>query len=326
MEICYKKLWKLLIDRGLTRSQMRLLADISTVSLAKLGKGQSVTTDTLLKICRGLQCDIGDIVEVLHEQQPVVCETSTQYAASSISLPLPTKIVKKAENITEVFSGRHYVSHAFLQKHLRAFSEGRITGKSLNNNLVRWKKAGMIFSAGRGWYSNLANRFSLNTSPIADLCDFIGGEYPLLDYLCWSTQQLLPYFHHLPGNFFTFVHVEKEALNDLSLALQERYLEATVRVKPTCTGDDFIAKRQNFILLPLQKAYGAEFQSGAMPIEGILVELVCQAKKLAFADEAECRLVIEDILSRYRINMAKLKSLATRRRCSHIRQLMTTIK
>ncbi len=64
MKTDYRKLWKLLIDRKMTKSELRKQSGISSVTLAKLGKGENVTTDVLLKICAALQCDIADIMEI----------------------------------------------------------------------------------------------------------------------------------------------------------------------------------------------------------------------------------------------------------------------
>lgn len=64
MVVCYNKLWKLLIDRGLKRTDLRQLAGISTGTLAKLGKCESVSTDILVRICEALQCDLFDIMEI----------------------------------------------------------------------------------------------------------------------------------------------------------------------------------------------------------------------------------------------------------------------
>lgn len=60
----YKKLWKLLIDREMSKTELRLRSGISTAALAKLGKGDNVSLDVLKKICAALQCDIGDIMEM----------------------------------------------------------------------------------------------------------------------------------------------------------------------------------------------------------------------------------------------------------------------
>ncbi len=64
MSISYNKLWKLLIDKKMNKRDLRLAAGISTSVIAKLGKGDNVTTDILLKICKTLNCDIGDIMEI----------------------------------------------------------------------------------------------------------------------------------------------------------------------------------------------------------------------------------------------------------------------
>jgi DNA-binding Xre family transcriptional regulator len=64
MVISYNKLWKLLIDRKMNRQDLRFKAGISTASIAKLGKGENITTDILLKICEAMDCDITDIMEI----------------------------------------------------------------------------------------------------------------------------------------------------------------------------------------------------------------------------------------------------------------------
>ena len=64
MSVCYKKLWKLLIDKNMNKTDLRLAAGITTTALAKLGKNENVTTDVLVKICTALQCDISDIMEL----------------------------------------------------------------------------------------------------------------------------------------------------------------------------------------------------------------------------------------------------------------------
>ena len=64
MAVSYKKLWKLLIDKDMKKEELRIAANLSTNTMAKLGKNENVTTDVLVKICTALQCDIGDIMEL----------------------------------------------------------------------------------------------------------------------------------------------------------------------------------------------------------------------------------------------------------------------
>lgn len=67
MAISYKKLWKLLIDREMTRTELRKLSGISSATLAKLGKNQNVNTESIAKICGILRCNIEDIMEIAEE-------------------------------------------------------------------------------------------------------------------------------------------------------------------------------------------------------------------------------------------------------------------
>lgn len=60
---CYDKLWKLLIDRKMNRTDLENVARISFNVLAKMGKGEKISMYSLLKICKALDCDIADVVE-----------------------------------------------------------------------------------------------------------------------------------------------------------------------------------------------------------------------------------------------------------------------
>ncbi|WP_449460508.1 helix-turn-helix domain-containing protein [Streptococcus suis] len=68
MRVSYNKLWKMLIDKGMNKTDLKNATGISGASIAKLGKGQNITTDVLLKICSTLDCDIEDIMEIIKEE------------------------------------------------------------------------------------------------------------------------------------------------------------------------------------------------------------------------------------------------------------------
>ncbi|SHH44303.1 helix-turn-helix domain-containing protein [Clostridium intestinale] len=65
MNINYNKLWKLMIDQNMNKTQLKNAAHLSTNVIAKLGKNRSVSIDTLGKICMVLRCNIGDIVDIV---------------------------------------------------------------------------------------------------------------------------------------------------------------------------------------------------------------------------------------------------------------------
>ena len=69
VSLSYKQLWKLLIDRGMTKQDLRKMTGLSSASIAKLGKGQNVNTDVLIRICNALNCDLHDIVETVHDEK-----------------------------------------------------------------------------------------------------------------------------------------------------------------------------------------------------------------------------------------------------------------
>ncbi len=68
MKMSYNRLWKLLIDKNMKKSDLRKVAGVSSSSLAKLGKGENVTTDVILKICVALGCRVEDIMEIINDE------------------------------------------------------------------------------------------------------------------------------------------------------------------------------------------------------------------------------------------------------------------
>ena len=65
MRFSYNRLWKLLIDKNMNKQTLKRISNVSSASMAKLGKGQNVTTDVLLRICVALDCEVGDIMEIV---------------------------------------------------------------------------------------------------------------------------------------------------------------------------------------------------------------------------------------------------------------------
>ena len=67
MSVCYNKLWKLMIDRKMKKKDLIALSGISRSTVAKLTRDENVNTDVLARICKALQCDVGDIMEMIDE-------------------------------------------------------------------------------------------------------------------------------------------------------------------------------------------------------------------------------------------------------------------
>ena len=69
MEVSYKKLWKLLIDKDRKKKDLQALAGISWASVTKLSKNETVSMEVLMKVCKTLNCDIGDIMELIPTEE-----------------------------------------------------------------------------------------------------------------------------------------------------------------------------------------------------------------------------------------------------------------
>lgn len=65
MEVSYKKLWKLLIDKDMKKKDLQAQAGISWTSVTKLSKGENVSMEVLMKVCKALECNIGDIMDLI---------------------------------------------------------------------------------------------------------------------------------------------------------------------------------------------------------------------------------------------------------------------
>ena len=69
VKVSYKKLWKLLIDKDMKKKDLLATAGISWASVTKLSKGETVSMEVLMKICKALDCNIGDIMDLIPEEE-----------------------------------------------------------------------------------------------------------------------------------------------------------------------------------------------------------------------------------------------------------------
>lgn len=67
MTVSYKKLWKMLIDKDMLKKDLQKAAGISWASVTKMSKGETVSMEILMKVCKALHCDVGEIVEFIED-------------------------------------------------------------------------------------------------------------------------------------------------------------------------------------------------------------------------------------------------------------------
>ena len=65
MEVSYKKLWKILIDKDMKKKDLQAAAGISWASVTELSKGETVSMEVLMKVCKALECNIGDVMDLI---------------------------------------------------------------------------------------------------------------------------------------------------------------------------------------------------------------------------------------------------------------------
>jgi putative transcriptional regulator len=74
MDVSYKKLWKLLIDKDMKKKDLQAKSGVSWTSITKLSKGETVSMEVLMKVCMALDCNVGDIVEFM----PLSCDAKQE--------------------------------------------------------------------------------------------------------------------------------------------------------------------------------------------------------------------------------------------------------
>ena len=188
---------------------------------------------------------------------------------------------------------------------------------TLNRYLHEFTRTGLIFAAGRGWYSTLATPFTLNHEPVAGLVQELKKAFPLLDFSCWSTEQISGAMHHLLSRFVTFVYVETDARESVWQHLRDTGWDAWLN--PRGTEATRFAVRERTVVVRSESRKSPS-KTPVAPIEKILVELCFEARDLHIIGLGEFYTMLANLAGTHRIPMAKLVSYAGARKLA-LRQL-----
>ena len=107
-----------------------------------------------------------------------------------------------ADILVKLKKERNYFSYEEIKSLLKK-EKISITAALLKKYIFDFTKNGLVFDAGKGWYSSIKEPLELNTNPVKSIIQTIKKEFPLLDFSCWSTEQLNPFTHHLMAKFIT---------------------------------------------------------------------------------------------------------------------------
>jgi hypothetical protein len=216
------------------------------------------------------------------------------------------------ESIIDYARDRYYFHINDLKRY---FTENGIKfrNNSLKQQLYLLKKEGFIYSAGRGWYSNIQKEFELNIEPIEKIIKLLIEKFPLLEFSCWSTEQLKGFFHHLPSQFITFIYTDKDFLQSVKDFLLEN--DYNVYLNPyKIEAEKFVELKTKTIILRSTISSRVPEEKNRAKIEKILVDLFMETKKISFIDEEEYAKIFSNIIFNYRINIAEILDYAHNRK------------
>lgn len=183
---------------------------------------------------------------------------------------------------------------------------------TLKKYLYLLKKNEVIYPAGRGWYSNIQKEFELNIEPTEKIVKLLIEKFPLLEFSCWSTEQLKGFFHHLPSQFATFIYADKDFLQSVKDFLMEN--DYTAYLNPyKIEAEKFVELKTKTIILRPFIPLRVPKEKNKAKIEKVLVDLFMETKKINLIDKEEYIKTISNIILNYRINMAEMLDYADRR-------------
>jgi len=215
------------------------------------------------------------------------------------------------ERVVNYAKSKYYFHINDLKKY---FDERKIEFKeeTLEKSIYRLKKTGLIYGAGKGWYSTIKEEFKLDSKPIKKIVTLVKKKFPLLEFSCWSTEQIKGYFHHLPSQFVTFVHADKDFLQSLKDFLSDSRYNVYLNPRKR-EAEKYVELNKNTIILRPAVSYREPKSNNWAKIEKILVDLFMETKKINYMDMEEYKKIMSNIVLDYRINMAELFDHADRR-------------
>jgi hypothetical protein len=207
----------------------------------------------------------------------------------------------------------NYFSYEDAKACLAEESESRVPDSTLKTYLPKFVEAGILFDAGKGWYSNLSEPLVLDSGSLIPITKCLSEQFPLLDISCWSTEQINPFMHHLLSKFVTFVYTDADAMETVGDVLSDA--GHNVLVNP---GKDeiekFYGKTEHPVIVRPSVTKEPAAISGMSPPEKLLVDLLFENNKLSIMESSEADDVVQKAIQAGRVNMAALLSYAKRRR------------
>jgi hypothetical protein len=168
-----------------------------------------------------------------------------------------------------------------------------------------------VFGAGRGWYSSLATPFALNREPVSSLVQELNKTFPLLEFSCWSTEQIASYGHHLRAKFVSFVHTERDSMQTVFEFLKDKGFDAHLNPRGSAARQ-FAIRERTVVVRP--RVTTQPVKDHFVQVEGLLVDLFIESRNLRLVDMGEYLQIFEKLTRAGRISMGSLVDYARRRK------------
>lgn len=181
------------------------------------------------------------------------------------------------------------------------------------NYLYALKSEGIVFSAGKGVYSSVAEEFGFTEkSRVVKIRQLLKKQYPELDFLIWNTLYFQPYYHHMQTHNITFVEVESDAIRPVADSLSRNYRFVTMEKASRVAPKNFDITRDPIVVKLIVK--GSPRKGHTPTLEKMLVDLfVIKDKYYTMADNDYWELW-RGIDGLFRVNVGSLIAYAKSRR------------
>lgn len=191
--------------------------------------------------------------------------------------------------------------------------ETGLSNQVAKNYLSALKDDGIIFSAGRGVYSSVAEEFRLEEkSRVAEIRQLLKKQYPDLDFLIWNTLYFQPYYHHQQTHNITFVEVEADAIRPVADRISRDYRFVTVEKASRVAPKNFDITRDPIVVKLLIK--GSPKKGHTPTLEKMLVDLFVIKDKYSTMTDGDYWELWRSIDELFRVNVSALVAYAKIRR------------
>jgi hypothetical protein len=183
---------------------------------------------------------------------------------------------------------------------------------TLNRYMVERISGGFVFDAGRRWYASIAKPYQLDTAPVEKLVGELKAAFPLLDFACWSTEQLNEMLRHQLAKHVQFAYVERDAIDSVADWLKGYGYKAYANPGKSEIKRSFSIEEKTVVVLPLTSE--SPRQDGFASIEKIMVDVLADTGDFSIINTPEFIRGASGVIKSQRIDISILTRYSTRRK------------